>query len=89
MAIVSGFATQTQVYSDTRFPIQYRGGGNPNGQRSIAWTILRAAAIAYLGTLDAYDSDADAIAGGLTSGDPYWTTNNHNILPGNVLTRVP
>ena len=90
MAIVSGFTVQNTIYTDTRIPVQYRGGGQPNGQRAIPFEVFLAAVHAYLGALDSYASDADAIiTGGLASGELYWTTNDHEVLPGNVLTRVP
>lgn len=36
----------------------------------------------------AYQSDADAIADGLSAGDPYWALPGHEAVPANTLTRV-
>lgn len=92
MGRVSQFAVQNTIYTDTRIPVQYRGGGNPNGQRGIPFSVVQAAIKAYIEGLPSYASNAAAITAGLVTGEMYWTRKDadggHDELPGNILTRV-
>lgn len=90
---VKDFASQTVIYSDTRFPIQKRGGGNPDDDRGVT----PAAIVNYvvsalvagnvqtiLDLLPEYDTDADAVAA-LGSGKCYRASAIHDRMSNAIL----
>jgi len=90
---VKDFPSQTVIYSDTRFPIQKRGGGNSDDDRGVTPAAIVnyvvAALVAadiqtILALLPEYDSDADAVSA-LGSGKCYRASAIHDRMSNAIL----
>lgn len=90
MAKVHTFALDNDLYTDTRIPYQYRGGGRPNTRRAFELSALLAFIEANIGLeaalegLPVYDNDDDAIAA-LGNGKPYRSSAIHDRLSNALL----
>lgn len=91
---VHTFTLQNELHDDTRIPFQYRGNAQSPAPRAFEVSYLLSYIASNLDistllqTLPEYDSDADASAGGLTSGMPYRTSAIHDIN-GNSIRFLP
>lgn len=68
MAQVHTFSITTDLFSDTRLPLQYRGGGNPPGARQVEMSTLLEFIAAQLGVgtevQTVEDEDTIEVSGG-------------------------
>ena len=90
---VKDFTAQATIYSDTRFPVQKRGGGLTDADRGVTPAAIVAYTVANLSVsnvqtilvlLPEYDSDADALAA-LGSGKCYRASAIHDRMANAIL----
>lgn len=90
---VKDFTAQATIYSDTRFPVQKRGGGLSDADRGVTPAAIVAYTVANLSVsnvqtildlLPEYDSDADALAA-LGSGKCYRASAIHDRMANAIL----